>query len=421
MDCLRSRDIGGWARSGAGIGWHTFIRRHLAHKVLVHADPQLRDIEAGAMYAGRAEVWRHGVLAPGPFYEWDYKMAYGHICAEAALPAQYLYKVEGLSLKGLEASQGRYCHLVHAEVTQDTPMAPWRDATGVCWPVGTFEGWYWDRELLTAAAAGATVRVGTAHRYTAAPWLSSWATWAMGLVDDDSTAEARVIGAVAKHWTRAVPGRSAMRYRRWDNMGDAWQPGVSYMPLVDATTGARGAALTLGPDRWEAWRMDWWAEALPQLLSYVMAEARCRLWEMMLLAGLGHVVYVDTDALIVDATGHARLTLGQALGTVGSLRPKGSHRLLELIAPQLVEGSTYRRLSGVPRGARRMAQRHYDGEIWEGLTTSMAEGHPDKVRIRKASFDVQGLDTRRVHLPGGATVPFEVRDNERYISKDEAS
>jgi hypothetical protein len=185
------------------------------------------------------------------------------------------------------------------------------------------------------------------------------------------------------------------------------------MPLLDVDTGERGAALTLGDRRWEAWKMEWWAEALPQVLSYVMAEARCRLWQVMQVAGLEEVVYCDTDSLIVTRAGHDRLDQQVRNGRLSSLRFKNAHRLLELAAPQLIEGSTYRRLSGIPRGARRTAQSAYDAEVWEGLTTSLNEGHPDRVLVRRVGFDIRGVDTRRVHLPGGATKPFRVVSGER--------
>lgn len=418
---LEREDLGGWARTGASIGWHTLLRRHLSEKVLVHGRSDVRAAEASAMYSGRCEVWRHGLLAGGPWYEWDYAMAYGNIARGCAIPAQFMDEVRGLSLHSLQGSGNGARWLIRANIDTEVPVLPWRDDGGIVWPIGRFSGWWWDTELLLGRSMGARVVVEHAYRYRASPWLASWAQWAMALVEDDSTPEARVIGRVAKHWTRAVPGRSAMKYKKWEDRGEAWVPGVSYMPLLDLTTGDRGAALQLGGQRWEAWKSEWWGEALPQVLSFIMAETRVRLWAAMQVAGLENIVYVDTDCLIVNRAGHDRLDSKVRTGSLGSLRYKSEHRLLELTAPQLIEGSTYRRLSGVPRGARRTAQSAYDAEVWEGLTTAMAEGHPDRVIVRGANFDVRGVDTRRLHLPGGATAPFTVADGVRSPSLGKAS
>ena len=66
IDWLDKDDLGGWARTGPGIGWHVMLRSHLRDKVLVHGREDVRKAECSAMAAGRAEVWKHGRLKGGP-------------------------------------------------------------------------------------------------------------------------------------------------------------------------------------------------------------------------------------------------------------------------------------------------------------------------------------------------------------------
>jgi hypothetical protein len=397
------------------------LRRHLDDDVLVHNRLEVREAESQAMYAGRCEVWKHGKLSGGTWHEWDYALAYANVCAENELPTTLVDQALSPRLhKVLGGSPGRQA-LVRAAITTDVPVLPYTDDAGICWPVGTFIGWYWAQELSLAVENGVQVKPITAWRYRAAPWLSSWAQWCMAQVADDSTPEARIRGLAAKHWTRAVPGRSAMQYRAWEDKGDAWQPGVGYMPLLDLDTGKRGAALTLGHQRWEAWSKQWWDNALPQLLSSVMAHCRVRLWHALQTAGFEHVAYCDTDSVIVDGIGHQRLSEAIADGYLWSLRYKGPHNGLEVTAPQLVEGSTYRRLAGVPKGARRTGASTYVGDEWDGVTTSINRGHPGEVRVRQARIALSGIDTRRQHLPGGATAPFTVVNGVRQLPQEAAS
>lgn len=418
---LSEDDLGGWARSGPGVGWHTLLRRHLTHQVLVHGRAEVREAEARAMYAGRCEVWRHGHFRKETLHVWDAELAYASVCATEALPVALQDEVRGVGLPQMLARADQSAYLVEACVRQEVPVLPYADDLGICWPTGTWTGWWWAPELALAAEEGAQVRVIRAWRYQAAPWLQSWATWVTGLVADDSSPEAAVRAVAAKHWQRAVVGRSAMKYRSWEDKGAAWAPGVGYMPLVDLDTGDRGAALTLGDRRWEAWGTEWWSQALPQLLSSVMAHCRVRLWRAIATAGPAHVVYCDTDALVVDGDGHARLLGALDRHQLWSLRYKGAHRGLEVIAPQVVEGSTYRRLAGVPKGARRVGRLTYEGQAWEQMTTSLGGGHPGEVHVRRALVALTGVDTRRVHLPGGGTEPFTVVDGVRQGRMEEAS
>lgn len=417
---LADEDIGGWARTGSGLGWHVLLRRHLSERVLVHGDQQLRDLEAESCYSGRTEAHRIGKQRKGPFTVWDYETAYAHVARDETLPARYLGVVRGGSLDRMVEKQWLYNYLVHGRVETSLPVLPWRDGKGVCWPVGSFSGWWWQWELDTARKAGAEVTVLEAHRYAASRWLSDWATWCLEQMQAPTSGEAKVRAAVAKHWTRAVIGRAAMKYRDWQDKGDAWVPGVSYWELRDLDQDRRGAALQLGGQRWEAWESKWWDNALPQLLSAVMAHVRVRLWDALTVAGLGEVVHCDTDCLITTPVGSQRLAGAVRSGALPGLRVKDVVPDIEPLAPNIVEGSTYRRLAGVPRRAQRVGLATYQSERWSGVTSSLADGQPGLVRVTPLRQRLVLDDWRRLHHPGGLTSPYTVINDVRQLPQEVA-
>lgn len=415
VDWLRRDDLGGWARTGAGIGWHTMLRHHLAEPVLVHGIEALHDLEGRSAMAGRCEVWRHGPQTAGPYVDWDFELAYAGVMASESLPTVYRDQVTGVGLDRMVRATASAAFLVHASVETETPVLPWRDDKGVCWPVGRFSGWWWHWELAEAEEAGARLRVREAHRYSAAPWLADWAAWVIETVADQSSPEAKVRSAVAKHWQRSLVGRSAMRYHDWHPAGPAWRPGLSYWPLVDRDTGARGAAVMLGDKRWEAWAERWWDSALPQLLSAVMAHTRVRLWRAMSEAGWDNLVYLDSDCVVTCSAGSERLREATRAGRLPGLRAKSHHDALDPIAPQLIEGSTYRKLAGIPRGATSDGALSYTAERWDGLLSTLASGRPDAVRVVTVHPTIRPIDWRRAHLPDGTTRPYVVDGDVREM------
>jgi len=415
VDWIVRDDLGGWARTGSGIGWHTLLRGHLSEKVLVHNNPDLLKLEGESCYAGRAEAWQPGDWTGTRLDEWDYELAYCSVMEDERLPARYLDCVRSVPLARMVKRSDALAYLCHATVTTTVPVLPWRDQNGVCWPVGTFNGWWWHWELAEAEAAGAQVKVGEAHRYAASPWLASWAAWAREVIEDHSTPEARVRSVVAKHWTRAVVGRSAMRFKAWEHMGQAWRPGVSYWRMVDHDTGKLGAALQLGDQRWEAWEERWWDSALPQVLSAVMAHVRVRLWRALVVAGLDNVVYCDTDCLLVGTEGSALLRAATASEALPGLRLKSSHDDLEIMAPQLVEGSSYRRLSGIPRQAKRTGPHSYEAECWEGIASTLASEDPSIIRVTTVHPKLEMVDWRRKHGGARTSEPYRVERGEREV------
>lgn len=410
---LRDDDLGCWARTGSGLAWNTYLRRFCgADKVLVHSDDELRQAEMDAAHAQRCEAWRWGKL-PGAWHEWDHELAYAHVLADETLPAYHLDEVRGLTMRHLERTYPATRWLVHARVVTEAPVLPVSLPEGTAWPVGTFEGWWWDAELLTAAREGARVELATAHRYRGERWLASWAEWCLDLCAGPAHGDGAVLAIAAKHWQRALVGRSAMRWRDWHEAGDAWSEETAYVPMLDADTGELGAAFHLGGRKWETWERIWHDNALPQLYSAVMAHCRVRLWHEMRVAGLDHVAYCDTDALIVDDEGDRRLAAAVAAGELGSLRRKATWRGVKVHAPKYLEALALSRIAGVPRNRRKLAEHHYRVETWESLTGALAHGRADEVLIRDVQVTVEPRDWRRLHLPGGQTEAVRVVDGAR--------
>jgi hypothetical protein len=415
VDWMTRDDLGCWGRTGSALGWHTLLRNHLDERVLVHGIEGLLKTEGESCYAGRAEAWQPGDWHGTELVEWDYELAYCHVAETTSLPARYIDQVRGTTVERMADQRDKFAYLVEATVETDVPMLPFRDHHGVCWPVGRFDGTWWAGELAEAVTAGVRVKVHWAWRYNASPWLASWASWAREQVVDRSTPEAKVRSLVAKHWTRCVVGRAGMRFKAWEERGPAWVPGVNYWRLADLDNGKVGVALQLGDQRFEAWDERWWDSALPSVLSAVMSELRVRLWRAMVAAGLENVVYCDTDCILVGSAGDNRLNELVVEGELPGLRRKSRHDDLEVMAPQLVEGSSYRRLSGVPRKATRVGEHSYESQRWASLTTSLAEGDPGAVRIAALHQDLELIDWRRRHGDARTSEPYRVVDGQREL------
>ena len=413
VDELRLKDLGCWARTGSGMAWNTFLRWHLSDKVLVHERDDIRTIEHEASHGGRAEAWQWGRLRKGTWTEYDFALAYANVLATESLPA-YLYDATGpVSINHVRKTLGPWRWLIHARVRTESPVLPCKDEHGTFYPVGTFEGTWWDVELLAAIEEGAEVEILGTLRYKGSKYLETWANWVIDAVADTSTPDRQIFGIAAKHWQRSLVGRSSMRFRGWSEVGPAFLEGVSYMPLADLDAGTFGACLQINGRRWEAWQRTWWDNALPQLLSAVIAHCRVNLWQAMRTAGLEHVVYVDTDALITDSEGSRRIEAALARGELGSLRAKHRMTRLDIWAPRYVNAPGYTRIAGVPRQRTKTGEHTYTGEVWERLPEALSTGNTSSVIIKPVSIEMSAIDWHRRHLEDGTTEPYRVVDGVR--------
>ena len=399
LQWLRDEDLGVWQPTGAGQAWSAWRHRHLTDKVLVGDDPEIREMERGALWCGRSEAWKHGRATGGPFTDWDVEAAYLRIMRDCEVPVRPLARIVGPDDRDLRRWRDVACVLARVDVTTDRPVVPARGPHGSYWPTGTFTTTVWDPELDLLDSVDAKYRVTECVVYTRRPALASFARWLWPLATGTDDSVDPVVRRVAKHWSRAIVGRFGVRYHAWQPYGDAIEPGCELVPFTDLATGERTRLLTVGTSCLIETGQIEGDNAVPSVLGWIMSETRRRLWVTMLDAGLDHVLHVDTDGLLVDAQGSANLI---AAGKAG-LRIKGEYRAVEVIAPrQVVYGGTLR-APGVPRRSRRESARVWTGQTWSRLSTELATGTPDRVQIRPRRIVLKGADHRRVHLPNGAT------------------
>lgn len=400
---VESDDLGNWQKTGAGMAWANWRHRHYTDTVFVHDDERAQLAEVEANYTGRCEAWRHGTLDWEGWTEWDLPLAYPRIALTTAVPVNLQGTMSGSNWSRYERAMTTRRLLIKATVSTDAPTLPVRQDDRILWPTGQFAGWWWDVELTTAIAAGATVTPTGAYVYAARHALSEWAEWVIHAIESPTSDYTELQRVVIKNWARALIGRFATKFTVWEPNGRAIEPGVGTHPIADITRELSGKVLTLGDDEWVGWEERYGNDACVGIMGVIMAEARSRLWFLMNVVGLDHLAYVDTDSLVTDNVGSDRLRALVESGGGWGLRVKDHWRRLTILGPRqlIVEGG--QRIAGIPKGAELHRSGQWVGETWEGLETSLSHGRADRVIIRPQAWKVKGTDNRRGHRADGST------------------
>lgn len=395
LDYVRDQHLGNWQPSGAGMGHTTWRHRFYTDKILVHDDAEALAAEREAMHAGRAEAWWHGRAAGGPFTEWDMAMSYCRIAAECLLPAKLWDHDVAPTRKVHQFGLDYWRTLARVEVTTEHPVVPARVNDRTCWPVGTFQTTLWDTELQLITETGGRYRVLEQWRYTRKPALRAWAEWSIqqcGLSGDRVHPVARTW---IKHQSRAVIGRLGLRTPSWEEWGDNWLGHTGISLLTDPAAGTTHRLMHVGGKVLEETERTEAQNSCPQIPSWIMAEARSRLWRATVAAGQLHVLHVDTDSCLTDRAGTAALEEATRRGLPGAWRPKETWRRLEVTGPRHYQAPGRRQLPGVPRRAVETAPGVFTGEVWDSLARTLTEAPGTGQRIRERTWRPQRVDHRR--------------------------
>lgn len=401
---LRDQDCGNWRPTGAGQSWSVWRHKHITHPIFAHDDLEMRTRERRAGWAGRAEAWRFGRQVDGPFTEWDFSCCYAQIARTHEVPTELVGELSNASLARVEKASASMRVLVECEVSTSVPTVPTSCEGRIVWPVGSFATSLWDCELSMALSHGAVVKPARAWVYRRAPALRQWAEWCLERVYAAPGEVDPVVRAVCKHWCRALIGRFGSRFGVWEAFGDGVGDGVGLYGFSDISSGSVGELLSVGGKSWVSMELRDHPLSAPQVMSWINAQARVDLWEAMNAAGLGSVLYVDTDSLIVDRDGDANL---RQFGVPG-LRPKARYQSLDILGTRRLIEDRELKAAGVSKGARRLSSTSWSAESWDSLQSSLKSGSPDSVRVvpRRVTFRV--ADGRRVRMTDGSSRPYEI-------------
>lgn len=408
LDWLERNDCGMFRLTGPAQAMAVFRHRFLRPgTMLVHKDEEALTAERTAAWAGRCEAYQHGKVE-GPLYEWDFTLAYLTLAQRLWLPTQLWGERDDLSIRQLLQVAQRKRVLAKVDVRTDAPLLPAATDKGIAWPVGEFTTIAWDVELRAAFERKAEISVRRCWLYRPKPALQDWATWLLGLLAPDGLPAAAPERIMLKAWARSLVGRFGMRVPVWAELGELPEPRLRYLPSIDADNGETGAILELGDRSYERAGLVDAADAMPGVLSYVMAAARVRLLQAIELAGWGNVVYVDTDSLLVDKVGHSRLAHTFKGDRLDGLRLKSEYRRATIFGPRQLILDDELRVAGLPKKAIRQSEAAYDAELWESLAGTLGRGKASEVRVQRRTIRLRGTDNRRRHLKDGRTEPLRL-------------
>lgn len=405
---LDQNDCGQFRMTGAAQASAVFRHRFLnGTKLLVHDDTQALEAERRASWTGRCEVYRHGAINE-TITEWDYSLAYARIARDASLPVRLRGTTDELPPEEYSELNKRFAILAECEVETETPTVPAAHEGRMLWPVGSFTTTLWDCELQMAQLWGASVQIQRAWLYERAPLLNEWATWILDR-QEGTDPERDLIGRrVLKSWSRSLIGRFGLRYPILEEIGEAQESDLYWLPGHDRDTGEPCAYLRIGRQVFEQGGLQESADSAPSVMSYILALARVRLWHAMSLVPPDALVYVDTDSLLVTGDGNAACEQIAKLPYHEGLRIKARHKRGQILAPRRLLLDADLRVSGLPKAARRTGPMTFEAETWVGPKESLARGRPSEVLVYRRPFTLDPTDARREHLADGSTAPIRL-------------
>lgn len=353
-----SNGCGAWKDTPGGAAWSSFLRRGDVDRIIQHEDENAAKLEDAACWGGRVAAWYFGPIGDpdkwheladpppprkggfglsGPIHRYDVRAMYPSILRDERMPCVLIRTDTRPNLRSLSIGLRELLAVARVRVRTDRAVYPFRFRGRTCYPVGRFDTTLATPELVQAMKAGELESVHTIAWYTPGTPFRVWASWVLSLRDAMKAGGDAVGEKLVKLLANSLTGRLSKRRIGWDDCPRA-------IPLLE----------------WGEWMRDDGRETLPSLYrsvgghvqvmnrdggrphtlaavyAHITSYGRVRMNRVRELAGDRHVVWQDTDGVLVTDTGRDRIdrAAGVVGGRYGDLRREGTHHAGQIYTPK---------------------------------------------------------------------------------------
>lgn len=334
FDFLDANKCGNFAWTVASTALTAFRHSFMSHKIWIHKEAEVLELERNSYKGGRVEVRYKGKLPDPPYYLLDINSMYPYVMQNNDYPnSLYRYHTGG-TINQLYRYIQKYA--IVADVTIDTPepVFPHKVLKKVCYPIGRFRTTLTTPELAMCLFNGWLVELHSWAHYQKAPIFKEYVDHFYSLRMGYERQGNRPFSKICKLLLNSLYGKFGQWGIEEKYIGPCPIDEISIEPLSDTVNGREGDLIKVGGSVIERYKSGEHYNSSPIIASHVTAYARLLLYSMVKAAGNKNCFYMDTDSLLVSHSGLVNLTHLMHPTTLGMLKLEAKADYVEIFSPK---------------------------------------------------------------------------------------
>lgn len=401
LQFVSRHDMGGFRYTSGAQMMQCFRHRHMQHRLWVHREPEVLEMERDAYFGGRVGAWQVGTITGGPFVELDVNSMYPHVMQQREYPIDLRGVHEEPDRRTVETALRQNC--VVADVTLDAEDALWptRKDRRVVYPVGTFRTTVCTWGLSAALELDQLAEVHRMAVYRKAPVFRDMVSEWYEIRRRAKESGDKVLDAALKKMLNTLFGKFGQAVPRETSETTTDDPGFYRQRVLDLPTGECHTVTQLMHRVWAESGREEGRNSMPAIAAHVTEYARFYLAEIISAVGWDRIIYCDTDSVLIREEDMDRLEEYIHPTELGALSVEGrADHVTVHGAKDYVFGDT-EVIKGIKGDARRVEPGVYDQDRFPGLKSLLRAPRTDEIPDDEVSQleveDVLRLQRRGVY------------------------
>lgn len=407
---IEENDLGNWQNTLASQAFQAFRHRFMEHRILIHDNDKVCQLERAAYYGGRSEAFFVGSHQEELFYL-DINSMYPSIMASYPVPTMIQESFGEITTE--ELSKIMETKLVIAEVEVDTPLPifPVRYGGRLIFPTGTFKGVFATPEIRLGLTKGYIKNVLSGSTYTPAIVFKSYVDTLYTLRRKYEKEGNPVFSYACKILLNSLYGKFGQNGKVWDYVRQSTPDDpMEWIEQESPDVRATKYRVRLGAVQ----RMHKEGESensFPAIAGHITSYGRVMLWTLFEQAGRENVLYCDTDSLIVTKEGFNRLQDYIDPSALGALKLETTVKDISIFGPKdyIINGKAKHK--GVRATAKQLAWNIWEHDTFRTWDWLLSNGNDGYIQVEHSTKTLHRAIRKGKHLSSGWIQPYSVPDD----------
>lgn len=316
--------LGSFKVTAPSMAFSIYRKSFMKHDIVTNHNPEIVAFEKAAYRGGVTQVNKLVQGGSPSLYKLDVNSMYPSQMKGNRYPVRLQEFAGPVSLKMLDRFLAGYMVIANVDLCARSPIYPYTDPQGTCYPLGEFTTTITTPLLKRALANDEIVQVNKIAVYTSAPIFDEYVTYMYGERHKAQMDNDLASALFHKTMNNSLYGKFGQKATESKVISDA---PINEFAVYDAFDPAKnehwremhaGGSVVFIYDRGEG-RYTSYAIA-----SHITDYARLYLFDLARTAGSEHTFYMDTDALIVDQYGRKALADHLDPDALGALKEEDS-------------------------------------------------------------------------------------------------
>lgn len=406
---LKQENLGSFAKSLASQALNAFRHRFMKHRIHIHTDKKVIELERASYFGGRTECFFIGEVKESPIYDLDVNSMYPYVMWKYEYPTKKVGYLENVSIEKLKNIIEKYLVIAEVELDTDKPYYPYRGKGKCLFPIGQFTTTLCTQSLKRALENNHIVKVNKLAAYHKAVIFKDYVDYFYNLKKHAKENNKKIDYILSKLFLNSLYGKFGQRIDTVIETGILEKPQWGREEIVYAKTGKKEIINYLG-NKYEILELntDDGYNTFVAIASHVTDFARNVLLDYIEMAGWDNVYYCDTDSLFVNERGYANLQSVLSEIELGKLKLERKIEKLTIysLKDYVYDGKVV--LKGIPTNARKISDSEYEVEIFPKPLSDLREGIQKPYQTIKRVKKLKRVYDKGIVTPTGRVIPIKL-------------